>query len=377
MEKTIKKELYDISWQVDEPTYRADPALSYSTLSSYAKKGIKGLKEALEGHKFSSASLRHGSAVDTLLTDEENFENFYIIANYIRPSDQIRNIVDSLWEKALNENIEGSLQQFSENFPEAMLMVINEHGYGGDNWKPETKIKKIMESGEEYYNLLTLTKNGKELIHQDDYALALACVDEIKNNQYTRWLFEESENSKIYYQLKFKISSSFEEEKYPNLINKYSPKDWENSLLEKDTIRCMFDIIHVDYENKVITPIDLKTTSFNEEDFGDKAFYDWYYDLQSTMYSYILREVCAQDEYFKDFRIEPFMFLPINKLNLNPQFYIHSFSITTQQNTFYDYMGRIHKPWYELLEEARWFQDKQDFRYMKSTVDNCGYNMIY
>ena len=127
-----------------------------------------------------------------------------------------------------------------------MLMVINEHGYGGDNWKPETKIKKIMESGEEYYNLLTLTKNGKELIHQDDYTLALACVDEIKNNQYTRWLFEESENSKIYYQLKFKMSFLLErvDPMYLNLINKHAPKDWQDSLLEKDTIRCMFDIIH-------------------------------------------------------------------------------------------------------------------------------------
>ena len=376
MEKIIKKELCDISWQVDEPTYRADPAISYSTLSSYAKKGIKGLKDALEGLKISSASLRHGSAVDTLLTDEENFENFYIIANYIRPSDQIRNIVDSLWEKALNEDIEGSLQQFSENFPEAMLMVINEHGYGGDNWKPETKIKKIMESGEEYYNLLTLTKNGKELIHQDDYALALACVDEIKNNQYTRWLFEESENSKIYYQLKFKMSFLLERVDSMYLINKYAPKDWQDSLLERDTIRCMFDIIHVDYENKVITPIDLKTTSFNEEDFGDKAFYDWYYDLQSTMYSHILREICAQDEYFKDFKIKHFTFLPINKLNLNPQFFIHPESSTPKQNVFYDYMGRIHKPWYQLLEEVRWFKDRQDFRYMKSTVENNGYNII-
>ena len=26
------KSLYDISWQVTEPEYRADPALSYSTL---------------------------------------------------------------------------------------------------------------------------------------------------------------------------------------------------------------------------------------------------------------------------------------------------------------------------------------------------------
>ena len=36
----------------------------------------------------------------------------------------------------------------------------------------------------------------------------------------------------------------------------------------------------------------------------------------------------------------------------------------------------LHKPWYQLLEEVRWFKDRQDFRYMKSTVENNGYNTI-
>ena len=31
---SITKSLKDISWLVDEPTYRADEALSYSTLST-------------------------------------------------------------------------------------------------------------------------------------------------------------------------------------------------------------------------------------------------------------------------------------------------------------------------------------------------------
>ena len=39
----ILKELKDISWLVDEPTYRADPALSYSNLSTYESIGFNGL----------------------------------------------------------------------------------------------------------------------------------------------------------------------------------------------------------------------------------------------------------------------------------------------------------------------------------------------
>ena len=36
---SITKSLKDISWLVDEPTYRADEALSYSTLSTYEREG--------------------------------------------------------------------------------------------------------------------------------------------------------------------------------------------------------------------------------------------------------------------------------------------------------------------------------------------------
>ena len=39
---TIEKDFKDISWQVDEPTYRQDEALSYSTLSRYDREGSGG-----------------------------------------------------------------------------------------------------------------------------------------------------------------------------------------------------------------------------------------------------------------------------------------------------------------------------------------------
>ena len=42
MEST-RKNLKDISWNVDEPTYRADSALSYSTLARFAREGFNKL----------------------------------------------------------------------------------------------------------------------------------------------------------------------------------------------------------------------------------------------------------------------------------------------------------------------------------------------
>ena len=43
-----RKSLRDISWQVDEPTYRADPALSYSTLARYEREGFNNLDKLFD-----------------------------------------------------------------------------------------------------------------------------------------------------------------------------------------------------------------------------------------------------------------------------------------------------------------------------------------
>lgn len=359
----IFKELPEISWKVDEPTYRKDKAVSYSTLSTFAREGVRGLKKLVDGFKLNTPSIRHGSAVDTLLTDESNFNNFYLVSNYNKPSDLIRSIIDLVWENS--DKTKNNLKKLDQEF---LLKCINEIGYGASNWRDKTKIDKVVEEGNDYFQLLPLTSPNKELLHQDDYDYAANCVKVLKTHPYTSWIFSEIDsNIKIYYQLKFKIKHKD--------FNTNNPLSWKDELIEEDTIRCMFDIILVDYENKKIYPIDLKTTSHFEEDFH-LSIQDWYYDLQATMYSYILREVCKQDDYFKDFEVLPFQFLPINKFALNPQLWEYPDSIHDIQKSFKDYKGQIHHPWYYYLNQVKWHFENKEFRYRSSTVINKGKNII-
>ena len=65
----MNKSLYDISWKVDEPTYRADPALSYSTLARYEREGFNNLDKLFD--RIETPSLVFGSCVDTLITGNE------------------------------------------------------------------------------------------------------------------------------------------------------------------------------------------------------------------------------------------------------------------------------------------------------------------
>ena len=76
-----RKSLYSISWRVDEPTYRADPALSYSTLAKYERSGFNDLEHLFD--KLETPSLTFGSAVDSIITGgQEEFDERCMVAEF-------------------------------------------------------------------------------------------------------------------------------------------------------------------------------------------------------------------------------------------------------------------------------------------------------
>lgn len=353
------KELSSISWNVDESTYRKDPAISYSTLSVFAREGFKGLQRVLSGEKITSSALEHGSMVDTLLTDVENFNNIYFIADFDKPSDVIKNICDNVWQIT-----QGKIDSLKKVNQDILLACINAAKYGGSNWKTATKIDKVInEGGDSYFKLLGYAHNKNKIIaHRDDYIRAEQCVNTLKTHPFTAYVFDTNDpNIKIYYQLKFKMS----------LGKGKRPLHWQDNFADNECIRCMFDIIRVNYKEKWIEPIDLKTTGKDESNF-ENSMADWYYDLQATKYSYILRSVCACDEYFKGFIIKPFSFMVINKFNLTPLIYVYPDSVNNTQNEFRDYLGRKHKPWYAYLNDVRWHIKNNQFSYSKEAITNNG-----
>ena len=73
-----RKNLKDISWQVDESTYRADPALSYSILARYEREGFNNLDKLFD--RIETPSLIFGSCVDTFITgSEEEFNKLFMV----------------------------------------------------------------------------------------------------------------------------------------------------------------------------------------------------------------------------------------------------------------------------------------------------------
>src|SRR5574344_191538 len=92
-----RKSLKDISWDVDEATYRADSALSYSTLARYEREGFNGLPNLFD--KLETSSLTFGSAVDSIITGgQEEFDSRFLVAEFPVIAGSIIKILKDLFE---------------------------------------------------------------------------------------------------------------------------------------------------------------------------------------------------------------------------------------------------------------------------------------
>lgn len=286
MVKTLK----DISWLVDEPTYRADPSYSYSTISKFHREGFEKLPSLFD--RVTSPSLTFGSIVDCLLTDgEDAFQDRFFVATFPQPPQDFIPLVNAILKELGKEhnNLAG--------IPDKTIVeYLDRFGIYQNNWKVETKANKVREACNTYYQMLLLSQ-GKEVVSSEMVDDARQCVDALKTHPATKFYFQENnpfDGVERYYQLKFKGE-------YKGI-----------------PLRSMMDLAVVNTKNKTIQPCDLKTTGHKEYDFY-KSFITWGYWLQAGLYTELLRQTIAKDDYFKDFAILPYRFLVINRYERNPK----------------------------------------------------------
>lgn len=194
------KSLYDISWQCDEETYRADPAYSYSTIARFNREGFNNIDKLFD--KLETPSLLFGSMVDTLLTDgQEEFDNRFVVAQFPNISSTVAKIVQDIFREF------SPTHRRLVDIPDSeIIMRASSFGYY-PNWKPETRARVIKEQGAEYYDKLFLAID-KTLVTEEDYIRAENCVEKLKTHPFTKWYFEEDNpfdpSIERFYQLKFK-----------------------------------------------------------------------------------------------------------------------------------------------------------------------------
>ena len=343
MKLTKDLDLNRLSWQVSEREYRDRRSISYSVLSRMSREGFKSLEFLNE--VINTQAIRYGSLVDTLLTDKSNFEKQFIVVNNYIPTPQMIDINNEIARRTGYQI--SKLDEVDDNF---ILQIAKEFKFGASNWLDATRVLRVREALTEYYSIY-VNNMEKYIVNKEDYNDAKTNVDTLNTHKFTSYLFNtQFTNTKTYFQLKF--------------LYEYKGID----------CKCMFDIIHVDYENKTIYPIDLKTTGWDETEFND-SFLKWRYDIQATFYYHILKDILSKDKIFKDFKIAPFTFLVINRKNNIPIFWEYEESINFEQKEII-YDNKVLLPWYELIEDTDFALKNNQFTYSHQSIKNNGKNKL-
>lgn len=296
--------LYDISWKVDEPTYRNDKSLSYSTLARYSREGFNKLDRLFD--QIDTPSLVFGSAVDALITGgQKEFDENFIVAEFPDISDNLQTITRILFDRYNN-----SFRRISDIDDEILAEVGKEcNYYAGDNYK-KTRVKKIKEECQEYYNIMYAAR-GKKILNTATKTQVDNAVRVLKEDIATKFYFAKDSpfnGIQRFYQLKFKAT------------------------LSGVDYRCMADLIVVDHKNKTIQPIDLKTSSHTEWNFFE-SFVQWSYHIQARLYWRIILYNVQRHPEFAGYTVLPYKFIVVNKFTLTPL--VWDFEDTCTYGTLY------------------------------------------
>ena len=299
------KRLYDISWKIDEPTYRENPALSQSQLTKYLREGFNNLNKLSE--KSESPSLTFGSAVDAIITGSmKEFSDRFIVSD-LKVDDDTAKLVKIIYNFYKDTEF--------RNLPvTAVSQILKENGFWpADKWTDEKRFEGFIKKDnvKEYFDLLKQSQD-KTVINQETYQDVINCVDALRQSPQTCFYFQPNNDFEpdYYreYQLKFK--SEFNGVKY----------------------RGMLDLVFVNHVTKTIYPIDLKTSSHTEWDFF-KSFLEWGYQIQARLYWRLLQNAIQKDDFYKDYTLANYRFIVINKKTLTPL--VWEFPDTKKTGTLY------------------------------------------
>lgn len=226
--------------------------------------------------KSDSDSFRLGSAVDSLITrPRETFlETFYVAQEENIPSDKIKGIIDSFVQKY-------GFEKTLEKSQEELVFVIEESGWQ-PNYKIETRLKKVLEEGNAYFELLQKSQN-KTILSSEQHLKVWEVAESIQKLLNT---------------------------KLQNITEYFTPTDVIMQLpiyFKYGGIKCkaLLDMVLIEKVNGVpinVKGIDIKTTADLTSNFP-LAYKKFGYDIQAAFYQKALEAA------FPAASIESFVFV--------------------------------------------------------------------
>lgn len=269
---------------VNDSVYREYPALNNSLLTSLSQglpyfrkaRGIDATEEEQERER-NKAAFRKGSALDCLLTMPARFEEFFTILPKFNPSNQEAILIRE-WVRRGNVDFD----------PAELLELSNEMGLWKNIKNRDTRLKKF--TNDHCVNELLpyfSARGEKTVLTEAEFELVKEAVNEIRKDEYVSKLLNPIDNHTLYTQL---------------MVTGNVDIDGDDVELKG-----LLDFTTVNHVDKVITPVDLKTTGKSAVTDFRRSFLDFGYITQSSMYSYLLER--WRDDNHPGYTINNFLFV--------------------------------------------------------------------
>lgn len=285
----------------------------------------------------SDDSLVMGSAIDTLLTRPEEFEDKFIIYSGISPTGQMLQFCYAL----ANTNIDGLGPDYQ--------MAYNTVGFKRDTLE---KVKEKFESFRSYFKFL-LDSKGKGVLSNEQADKAKLIVQELSEGQYTKHPVNARSipgKLDVYNQLELK-------------------SEWR-SHKQVLPIKGALDRVIVDHGRKFVVPIDFKS-SFDSLNF-EYSYVKWRYYRQGSFYSYLLRQ-WLDDQGLQDYTIGKFLFVVCStSRGRHFTYQMSETDINAARNGGLIQYGYKIKGWKEILNEICYLQGKDSWDYPYEAIINNG-----
>lgn len=261
-----------------------DYFLSGDLSQSEIKKSDKSVFDMDKKLNKDAPYVKIGSAVDVILTGNEgDFQKQFYVAEEFSVSDTLKSVTKSIFFMALTdfEEYKKSAEEETQDFeslygnlkmlPDDYILDACEENNYGQSYKPATRLKKVYDC-QVYYTSL-IRGEGKTILTKEEKETIQSVCNSLRENTRTsrffgREFYKNQKDIDIYYQLPVYF-------RYEGM-----------------NCKSLLDIVIV--ENKPdgtieVTPVDLKTTSFDTFYFPKQFVYLRYY-IQAIFYKKAIRE---------------------------------------------------------------------------------------
>lgn len=336
------KKFHELSWQVDEKTYRKDESYSQSIIGKFDREGFESLQTLYE--HIETPQLRFGSIVDCLLTgDDKEFDERYFIIDFPKTTDSLETISKELFKRYWKV-----FDSFDKIPDEILSSVGAECGYYESKKYEKKRLSSIKENCGLLYDIMFLAK-GKECISSEEMNKAMKCVNALKEDKNTGYYFAKDSFAhpgiERYYQLKFK------------------------TVEDGIPLKCMADLIIVNHNNKTVTPVDLKTSGHPEYRFYN-SFIKWRYWIQAQLYWHLIRKAMDEDDFYKDYELLDYKFIVVNRDDPHPLVWTYTDTKCENDLTYGKNKSIVCKHWRTLVTELDYYVKNNSQQPLGITEDN-------